>query len=98
MGEVNGIPVKFLIDSGASGNFINESLVEEHGLRLIKGQLKMQVHLADGSLRSSNHILKEAQICFEEHAEFLDFHVMKLPKYDAILGKLWLDRWNPRID
>ncbi|MCG8669978.1 MAG: reverse transcriptase family protein, partial [Pseudomonadales bacterium] len=35
---------------------------------------------------------------FEEHAEFLDFHVMKLPKYDAILGKSWLDRWNPSID
>ena len=35
---------------------------------------------------------------FGEHAEFLDFHVMKLPKYDAILGKSWLDRWNPEID
>ena len=23
---------------------------------------------------------------------------MKLPKYDAILGKSWLDRWNPDID
>ena len=28
----------------------------------------------------------------------LDFHVMKLPKYDAILEKSWLDRWNPDID
>ena len=23
---------------------------------------------------------------------------MKLPKYDGILGKSWLDRWNPEID
>ena len=35
---------------------------------------------------------------FGEHAEFLDFHVMKLPKYNAILGKSWLDGWNPDID
>ena len=35
---------------------------------------------------------------FGEHAEFLDFHVMKLPKYDAILGKSWLVRWNPEIN
>ena len=30
--------------------------------------------------------------------EFLDFSVLKLPRYDAILGKAWLDRWNPVID
>ena len=33
-----------------------------------------------------------------DHAEFLDFSVLKLPTYDAILGKAWLDRWNPVID
>ena len=33
-----------------------------------------------------------------EHAEFWDFSVINLPQYDAILGKAWLDRWNPIID
>ena len=33
-----------------------------------------------------------------DHAEFLDFSVLKLPTYDAILGKAWLDRSNPVID
>ena len=33
-----------------------------------------------------------------DHAEFLDFSVLKLPTYDAILGKAWLDRLNPVID
>ena len=35
---------------------------------------------------------------FDEHAEFLDFSVINLPKYEAILGKPWLDKWNPVID
>ena len=35
---------------------------------------------------------------FDEHAEFLDFSVINLPKYEAILAKPWLDRWNPIID
>ena len=35
---------------------------------------------------------------FGEHTEFLDSHVIRLPNYDAILGKSWLDRWNPDID
>ena len=97
-GEVNGIPVQFLVDSGASGNFISEHLVSEHDLRTVRSHEKMQVHLADGSMRASNRIVQGAQVTYEEHAEFLDFHVMKLPKYDAILGKSWLDRWNPSID
>ena len=97
-GEVNGVPVKFLVDSGASGNFISEHLVSEHDLRTMRSHEKMQVHLADGSMRASNCMVKDAQVSYEEHAEFLDFHVMKLPKYDAILGKPWLDRWNPSID
>ena len=89
---------KFLVDSGASGNFISEHLVSEHDLRTVRSHEKMQVHLADGSMRASNRIVREACVTYEEHAEFLDFHVMKLPKYDAILGKSWLDRWNPDID
>ena len=35
---------------------------------------------------------------FDEHAEFLDFSVFNLTKYEAILGKPWLDRWNLVID
>ena len=33
-----------------------------------------------------------------DHAEYLDFSILKLPTYDAIHGKAWLDRWNPTID
>ena len=35
-GEVNGVPVKFLVDSGASGNFISEHLVSEHDLHTVR--------------------------------------------------------------
>ena len=86
------------MDSGASENFISEHLVQENDLKVVKSQDKMQVQLADGSTRASNRLVQGAQVIFEEHAEFLDFRVMKLPKYDAILGKSWLDRWNPDID
>ena len=30
--------------------------------------------------------------------EFIDFTVINLPQYEAILGKGWLDRWNPAIN
>ena len=46
----------------------------------------------------SNHFQKQAYVNVDEHGDFLDFHVMKLPKYDAILGKSQLDRWNSDVD
>ena len=46
----------------------------------------------------SNLMVVQACVAFEEHAEFIDFSVISLPKYEAILGKPWLDRWNPVID
>ena len=30
--------------------------------------------------------------------EFIDFTVINIPQYEAILGKSWLDRWNPAIN
>ena len=78
--------------------FISDKLVEENELLLSKSQERLKIHLEDGSTRSSKQCLKQACVNFGEHAEFLDFHVMKLPKYDAILGKSWLDRWNLDID
>ena len=47
----------------------------------------------------SNWIVKQGCVTMgTEHAEFLDFSIISLPTYDAILGKPWLDRWNPIID
>ena len=42
--------------------------------------------------------VKQACVEFEEHREFLHFTVINIPNYEAILGKSWLDRWNPAIN
>ena len=42
--------------------------------------------------------VKQACISFEEHMEFIDFTVINIPQYEAILGKNWVDRWNPAIN
>ena len=42
--------------------------------------------------------VKQACINFEEHMEFMDFIVINILQYEVILGKSWLDRWNPAIN
>ena len=35
---------------------------------------------------------------FSGHIGIFDFYLMKLRKYDAILGKSWLHKWNLHIE
>ena len=49
-------------------------------------------------MRVSNECVKQVCVTFGEHDEFLDLQVMKLPKYEVIWGKPWLDRWNPQTN
>ena len=98
LGELNGIEVTFLIDSGASECFLSTEFVERNKIKTKKTKEKLQIQLADGTVRGSNLIVDQACVVFKDHAEFIDFSVISLPKYEAILGKPWLDRWNPVID
>ena len=87
-----------MIDSGASECFVSTEFAEENELLVKKAKEKLKIHLADGTIRVSTKYINQACVVIGEHAEFLDFNVMKLPKYEAILGKPWLDRWNLEIN
>ena len=95
---MNGFLVKFLIDSGATDCFVSTAFVEQKELLLNKRKEKVKINLADGTTRVSKLYIKQACVSFEEHMEFLDFTVINIPQYEAILGKVWLDRWNPVIN
>ena len=98
LGALNGIEVTFLIDSGASECFLSTSFVEKNKIKTRKTKEKLNIQLADGTVRVSNLMVEQACVTFTDHAEFIDFSVIGLPKYEAILGKPWLNRWNPVID
>ena len=69
-GFLNGFPVKFLIDSGATDCFVSTAFVEEKELELNKRKEKVKINLADGTTRVSKLYIKQACVNFEEHQEF----------------------------
>ena len=57
-GTLEGFPVKFLIDSGASDCFVSTEFVREHGLKTVKTKEKIKIFLADGSVRVTGECVK----------------------------------------
>ena len=78
--------------------FGGKTFAEKHEFKMTKTKEKLKIHLADGTVRVSQWVVQQGCVVMGEHAELLDFSVINLPQNDAILGKAWLDRWNPAID
>ena len=97
-GQLDGIPVTFLVDSGATECFLSTRVVRDHNMKICKKKEKLKIFLADGSVKNTSQCLRNICVDLGDHVEFLDFFILDLPKYDVILGKSWLDRWNPVVD
>ena len=57
-GFLNGFAVKFLIDSGASECFVDTAFTEKNGIKTVKRKEKLQIYLADGTVRVSQQIVQ----------------------------------------
>ena len=71
-GTLEGLPVKYLIDGGASDCFVSNEFVAAHGLKTTKTKEKLKIHLADGSVRVTTDCIRQVCVSFGEHTEFLD--------------------------
>ena len=93
-GVLNGKPVSVLIDSGASENFVRESLTHD----LTEGKLDQAkiIQEAGGRTTKIDQLFKGKLGLgpFEFGCCFLPFPMVN---YDVILGQPWLQKFNPVI-
>ena len=97
-GTVNGRMARFLIDSGASDNFISQSFVEKQGFPITYNAGSGEVNLANGQSitvgGTVNVLIKmelyRKMIC----CKAIPLHV----KYHVVLGQTWLKEENPVIN
>ena len=96
VGEINGVVGTFLIDSGATTEFIDEDFVKKAGLTTRMSGTR--IRLADGVVSKSLGVVecvryslgleKEKQGKGKRYSD--KFEVTKLSGYDAILGMSWM--------
>ena len=98
-GRIAAHPVTFLLDSGASGNFVSSSFARLHRLRPSSvSSSSPLVTLADGRQQATGGLVSFVSTRISSLVEPLDFTVTELQGFDAILGMPWLRRHNPAID
>jgi len=95
-----GIAVKALLDSGATGLFIDMTFAREKGFKMEKLKNPLLVRNVDGTVNAGGAITHqvECNMFFKGHMERARIDVCNLGKTEVILGMLWLAAHNPEID
>jgi len=95
-----GIMIKALLDSGATGMFINRQTAARHGFKLQKLERPLVVRNVNGTNNSGGAIMYqvECNVFYKGHMERMRMDVCDLGKTEVILGMLWLAAHNPEIN
>ena len=92
--------VTALLDSGATGLFIDADFVQAKNLTVQKLPQSIPVYNIDGSLNNHGSIKETVDLIlrYQDHTERATFHVTALGGVPVILGHPWLSRHNPQVN
>ena len=94
------IDAKALLDSGATGLFIDAQFVEAHNLTRNKLPRSLLVYNIDGTLNEHGSIKESVDLVirYQDHTERATFYITTLGGSELILEHPWLAKHNPEID
>jgi len=92
--------LKALLDSGATGMFMDKRTAAKHGFRLQNLERPIMVRNVDRTNNSVGAITHqiEANVYYKGHVERMRMDMCNLGKTDVILGMPWLQAHNPEIN
>jgi len=95
-----GVAVKALLDSGATGLFMDMTFVREKGFKMKRMKNPLLVKNVDGTVNVGGAIMHqvECNMFFKGHVERVRMDVCNLEKTEVILGMPWLVAHSPEID
>jgi len=95
-----GVVVRVLLDSGATGLFMDITFAQEKRFKMEKLKKPLLVRNVDGMVNVGEAIIYQVEynIFFKGHMERTRMDVYNLGKTEVILGMPWLVAYNPEID
>jgi len=91
------VDIKALLNSGATGMFIDKKFAEENRMVMQSLDKPIRVYNVDGTLGSITHEVT-LMMSHKGHREKAVFKVCDLGKSTVIIGYTWLQKHNPMID
>jgi len=94
------VTVNALLDSRATGLFMDKKFVEKNGFKMEKLERPIKVMNVDGTHNSGGDIIHEVEcnVYYKGHRERMKFDICNLGRTEVILGMPWLAAHNPEID
>ena len=95
-----GVAVKALLDSGATGLFMDMTFAREKGFKMERMKNPLLVKNVDGTVNAGGAIIHQVgcNMFFKGHVERVRMDICNLGKTEVILGMPWLVAHNPEID
>jgi len=95
-----GVMIKALLDSSATGMFMDRQMAARHGFKLQKLERPIAIRNVDGTNNSRGAITHqvECNMFYKGHVERMRMDVCDLGKTEVILGMLWLAAHNPETN
>ena len=99
-GKNKTIDTTTLIDSGATGNFMDICLLSLNNFTLIHLPDPIIAYSVDGMKNQKGTICWKARtiLTLEYHSDPIELMILRLSKPHVILGMPWLKKWNLKID
>src|ERR1700753_930860 len=96
----SSVALDALLDSGATGLFLDSKFVRAHSMNTRKLPRAIPVYNVDGTLNQGGSIQEEVDVImtYNNHTEKATFAVCDLGDKAGIIGHTWLHSHNPEID
>jgi len=94
------VAVRALLDSGATGLFMDTTFAKEKGFKMERMRKPLMVKNVDGTINMGGAITHQVKcnMFFKGHVEKVRMDMCNLGKTEVILGIPWLATHNPEID
>ena len=99
-GNQGTVTINAIIDSGATEDFIDQEICDEHRIKTVKATNAREIYLTDGKPSAMGPVTHIAKVPMDinSHRKFATFQVANLQHHEVILGMPWLKEHNPTIN
>src|SRR5258708_602364 len=98
--SLTSISTSALLDSRATGMFINRSFVQKHQLETTPLPQPILIHNVNSSPNENGSVMEEVHVtlCFRRHSKRAHLAVTNLGQQTVIIGHSWLTLHNLEVD